>query len=220
MFKFSGRLTYTGGPRDSERVWAELLIGFFPPRITISIHDEWYESAHRLVNSRFNFQPRDSFTDLLARDTWKTEWVDIPNGSLHLVMPAITGVSRQLDVMVCASWWPAFCVVEFRQDSDYCQIATRPRASFQSRWLRFDGKHTSDSPPQQPINSHVGRNHDDRSARDDSPSRRTDPASSSANPPPESPADEPVRPIVIDFDNADISLKHWIEKGFKLSFPI
>ena len=205
MFKFSGRLTYTGGPRDSERVWVELLIGFFPPRITISIHDEWYESAHRLVNSRFNFQPRDSFADLLARDTWKTEWVDIPNGSLHLVMPAITGVSHQLDVMIFASWWPAFCVVEFRQDSDYCQIATRPRASLLSRWIRLDGNHAEDhheSP--QPTNSRIGQERND----DDSPGRFTEPASSSANPPPESVADEPDHPIVIDFDNVYIPLKH------------
>lgn len=211
MFRYNGRLTYTGGPRDLERVTVDFVIGLFPPRITISIHDEWYDTTHVLVNSRFNFQSRDSFADLLARDSWETEWMDIFNGTLHLVMPAITGVSHQLEVMLFASWWPAFCIVEYQLGSDYCQVATRPRTSLNSRWLRQNGNTTGDGPDsQQPINTRIGQ---EPPNDDDSPGRHTDPSTSSKMPPldppePESPVDEPDHPIEIEFDRRKFPLKH------------
>ena len=127
----------------------------------------------------------------MARDSWETDWLDVMDGGLHLVMPAITGVSHVLDVRIYASWWPAFAVIEFRQGADFCQIATRPRASLNSRWLRTD-QDLSDSSAEcsQPLNSTIGKtkpaNHDTEVSAS---SHETFPGDS-----------EPDGPIVIDFE--------------------
>ena len=197
MFQYNGKLTYLGGSRDKETVVADLLIGFFPPRVTVSIHDLYYETNHKLINSRFNFHSRDSHADLLARDAWETDWMDVFKGVMHLVMPAITGVSHQLDVMMFASWWPAFVIIEFQLGADYISIATRPRASLNSRWLRCNPNHPPPSPDRpQPLNSTIGQRMNQ--SDEDSPGRRTDPASSSNQPcPMES---EPDDPVIIDYE--------------------
>ena len=100
----------------------------FPPHISIGISDSLYESQHVLSNSRFNFQSRDSYLDLLARDAWRSVWWDKYEGYLALKCPTIDRVPRKLDVRVTASWEEPFCILEFKLGNDYCQVSTRPRA--------------------------------------------------------------------------------------------
>ena len=200
MFRFNGKLTYVRGDRSGDRATADLLIGFFPPSISIAIQDEFYGTTHLLLNSRFNFQSRDAFVDLLARDSWETDWLDVLDGDMHLVMPAITGVSHALDVRIYASRWPAFVVIDFRQGADFCQIATRPRASLNSRWLRQDD-YLSDSqaPRSHPLNSTIAKSAD-------TVTHAPDVSASSHNVPPDE--SEPDGPIVIDFERKVSPLKN------------
>lgn len=189
MFKFAGWLTYQDMPRRGDRVKATFVIGLFPPTIRITIHDPAYSTEHTLINSRFNFQSRDSLVDLLARDAWTTDWIDMLDGDLHLIVPTITGVTRTLGVTLYASWWPAFCIIDFRQGDDYCQIATRPRTTFQTRWTRTDV--VPEWPPA------------DVNQRDDSPDAPESPEAD-VLPVIHRPApadDEPDYPLVIDFEN-------------------
>ena len=199
MFRFNGRLTYARGDRRGDRAVGDLVIGFFPPSITISIQDEHYGTTHSLINSRFNFQSRDAFVDLLARDSWETDWLDVLEGPLHLAMPSIRGVSHLLDVNIFASWWPAFAVIEFRQGADFCQIATRPRASLNSRWLRTDAD-LNDAPHEspQPMASTIGQT----VAEGPEP----EPQAMIHDAPPDD--SEPDCPIVIDYERIVSPLKH------------
>ena len=116
------------------------MISMFQPTVSVSIHDERSQTIHTLRNSRFNFQRRDSFADLLARDSWETDWLDYFDGPLGLVFPNLTadGIPQTINVTIYASWWPAFCIIDFVQGQDYCQIATRPRTMIDARWLRRD----------------------------------------------------------------------------------
>ena len=199
MFRFNGKLTYVRGGRSGDRAWGDLLIGFFPPSISVAIQDEYYGTTHLLVNSRFNFQSRDAFVDLSARDSWGTDWLDALDGDMHLIMPAITGVSHALDVRIYASWWPAFAVIDFRQGSDFCQIATRPRASLNTRWLRKDDFLDSQVPRPQPVNSDIAKTAE-------TVTHVPDASASSHNAPPDE--SEPDDPIVIDWERKVPPLKH------------
>ena len=137
-FKYEGWLTYQDMPRRGDRARVTLIIGLFPPNVTVTVHDPIYGTNHTLTNSRFNFQSRDSLVDLLARDSWQTDWIDLLDGDMHLIMPTITSMTQTLRVTLFASWWPAFCIIDFQQGNDYCQIATRPRTLMQARWTRRD----------------------------------------------------------------------------------
>ena len=137
-FKYEGWLTYQDAPRRGDKAKASLTIGFFPPHVRITIFDPIFQTEHTLTNSRFNFQSRDSLVDLLARDQWTTDWIDMLDGDLDLIIPTLTTVTPAIRVTLYASWWPAFCIVDFQQGSDYCQIATRPRTLMQARWTRRD----------------------------------------------------------------------------------
>ena len=204
MFCFNGRLTYRSGPRHGDTAQVDLLIGFFPPSINIAIHDNRYDSIHKLINSRFNFQSRDSYVGLLARDAWETDWIDFLEGDLHLVMPAIQGVSHALEVSLHASWWPAFAVIEFRQGADYCQIATRPRANLNSRWFRADTEPSQ--PPRvvrpQPLNSEIGQraNHTSEPSESSASSHPANPEdSTNVSQPIEANESDPDCPFAIDY---------------------
>ena len=196
-FKYEGWLTYQDMPRRGDRAKVTLIIGLFPPSVLVTVHDPIYGTNHTLTNSRFNFQSRDSLVDLLARDAWQTDWIDLLDGDMHLIMPTITSMTQTLRVTLYASWWPAFCIIDFQQGNDYCQIATRPRTLMQARWTRRDVV-----PERCP-----GGNTTEAASRQTESPRQPDPEN---DVPPvihrPTLADEADSPYDIDFENAETSL--------------
>ena len=146
----------------------DLSISFFPGRCQIDIQDDGAFTRHRITNRRFNYQARDSPVDLLARDKWRSHWHDRFTGTVYLACPRITGVPRSLVVHVICSWDPAFGVIEFRVTDTFYQISVRPPRGM-SLWSR---------------ESWIQNWNHDVICEDPH-----EPASSSANPPPDAPDD-------------------------------
>ena len=105
----------------------------------MTVVDPNYPSRHRLENSRFNFQSRDDYIDLLARDKWRSVRYDRYVGDLNLICPTLNRVPRILPVRVIASWEEPFVVVEFKLGEDFCQVCTRPRFGARG-WKRVDSE--------------------------------------------------------------------------------
>lgn len=137
MFGFSGKLICTHPPSRRDRFYhVRFQISMFPPSVAVFVTDPVMETTHLLDNSRFNFQSRDSYLDLLARDAWKSVWYDKYSGLLNLDCPTLSRVPPALDVRVIASWTDPFVVVEFKLNDDYCQVSTRPRSGARG-WRRI-----------------------------------------------------------------------------------
>ena len=136
MFVFAGKVECTKPSGNRGRPYSvRFTISLFPPRVSIGISDSLYRSQHVIENSRFNFQCRDSYADLLARDAWTSVWYDRYQGDLELVCPTLNRIPAKLSVRIIASWDEPFCVIEFKQGHDFCQVCTRPRAGHRG-WIR------------------------------------------------------------------------------------
>ena len=120
----------------------------FGPRISVTIHDARFDSIHTLSNTRFDFKSRDSHIDLMARDSWNSVWVDCFRGTARLAMPRIESIPQEIEMLIYASWDPAFAVIEFTIGEDYCQFATRVRPGSSGRWQR---EYRLQPPPKMPI---------------------------------------------------------------------
>ena len=138
MMRYAGQFTYTaaGSYRHGDLARITIEGRLFGPYISVAIHDGRYDSIHTLQNTRFDFKSRDSFADLRSRDSWKSDWVDCFRGTARLVMPLLDSIPSQIDMIVYASWDPAFCVIEFRIHDDFCQFSTRCRPGSRGRWIR------------------------------------------------------------------------------------
>ena len=136
MFGFSGRVKceYPPGRRG---LWytVEFNISLFPPKVIVTVTDPHYQSQRRISNTRFNFQSRDDYVDLLARDKWRSVWYGRYVGDLSLDFPTLDRLPTVLPVRIIASWDEPFVVVEFKLRNDFCQVCTRPRAGSRG-WTR------------------------------------------------------------------------------------
>ena len=129
MFVFKGKVRCTHpANRRGQMYTVKFTVGLFPPYVNVEIEDSLYRTIHSIDNSRFNFQSRDSYADLLARDAWKSSWYDKYDGYLALVCPTLDRMPRRLDARIIASWDEPFVVIEFKLGPDYCQVCTRPRS--------------------------------------------------------------------------------------------
>ena len=138
MFRYEGQFTYTTARSHRHGDLARITIeaSLFGPRLTISIHDGRFDSVHVLTNARYDFKARDSHVDLRARDSWASNWVDCFRGPARLVFPRIDSAPQTIDMLIYASWDPAFVVIEFEIWGDYCSFATRCRPGSSGRWVR------------------------------------------------------------------------------------
>ena len=129
MFVYQGKVKCTH-PKGRQAQWYSLRfeISLFPPHISVGISDSLYQNQHVLENTRFNFQSRDSYLDLMARDAWHSVWWDKYEGFLALKCPTLDRIPKKLDVRVTASWDEPFVILEFKLGNDFCQVSTRPRA--------------------------------------------------------------------------------------------
>ena len=148
MFRYEGQFTYTTARshRQGDLARIALEISIFGPRFPISIHDARYDSIHSLMNTRFDFKSRDSHIDLLARDSWYSDWVDCFRDTARLVYPRLDSAPATIRMLIYASWDPSFAVVEFQIGEDFCQFATRCRPGSAGRWVRSFPK-TNQPPP-------------------------------------------------------------------------
>lgn len=189
MFVYRGRFIYTtsGSWRRGESVEIELVVSIFSPRITVTISDDRYQTRHALSNTRYDFKSRDSNVDLMARDSWASDWYDSFRGDAQLIMPTIHGVPTEIAMVVIASWDPAFCVIEFQLGEDHCQFATRPRPGTGRWWRRIE----ANQPQQRPLPPTIPE-----STRADSSTRAgTQEASSTAS----TASMPPLEPIQVNF---------------------
>ena len=152
MFRYAGQFTYTTARSHRHGDLARITIdaSLFSPYISVTIRDARFDSAHTLSNTRFDFKAMDSFVDLRSRDSWQSDWVDCFRGTARLVMPRIDSVPSQIDMLIYASWGPAFVVVEFKIRGDFCQFATRCRPGSLGKWVRSFPNHPSPKMPNQP----------------------------------------------------------------------
>ena len=146
MVRYAGQFSYTTAQSHRHGDLARIIIDaeLLAPYISISIHDGRFDTIHTLANSRFDFKARDSPRDLRSRDSWTSDWVDCFRGIARLVTPGNTKAPNQINMLIYASWDPAFVVIEFAIGNDYCQFATRTRPGSSGRWVR------SNPPPSQP----------------------------------------------------------------------
>ena len=146
MVRYAGQFSYTTARSNRHGDLARITIDaeLLAPYLSISIHDGRYGTIHTLANSRFDFKARDSPRDLRSRDSWTSDWVDCFRGIARLVTPGCTTAPNQINMLIYASWDPAFVVIEFAAGEDYCQFATRTRPGSSGRWIR------SNPPPSQP----------------------------------------------------------------------
>ena len=136
MFAFRGRVTCTFPPNRRGRPYTiQFNISLFPPQVAVTVSDPIYQNQHTIENSRFNFQARDSYVDLLARDAWNSVWYDRYEGILELRCPKLDRITSKLDVRIIASWDEPFVIVEFKVGDVYCQVCTRPRSGAKG-WLK------------------------------------------------------------------------------------
>ena len=137
MFGFSGRVKCEYPPAR-RGLWytVEFNISLFPPKVIVTVIDPHYQSQHRISNTRFNFQSRDDYIDLLARDKWRSVWYDRYVGDLSLDFPMLDRMPAVLPARITASWDEPFVVVEFKLGGDFCQVCTRPRAGARG-WTRL-----------------------------------------------------------------------------------
>ena len=120
MFGHSGKIECTYPPSRRGRFYAtRFTIGMFPQAVSVAISDSYLETCHVMGNSRFNFQSRDSYIDLLARGAWKSVLYDKYVGVLTLDFPTLDRISARLNVRIVASWEQPFVFVEFKLGDDF-----------------------------------------------------------------------------------------------------
>ena len=146
MARYAGQFSYTtaGSHRYGDLARITIDAELFAPYISVAIHDGKYNTIHTLANSRFDFKARDSPRDLRSRDTWNSDWADCCRGVARLATHRINSEPNQINLLIYASWGPAFVVIEFAIGNDYCQFATRTRPGSSGCWIR------SNPPPSQP----------------------------------------------------------------------
>ena len=151
VYRYQGQFSYTTAKSHRHGDLARITIeaSLFPPRISVAIHDGRFNTVHSLANTRFDFKSRDSPRDLRSRDSWSSDWVDCFRGIARLVTPRIDSVPTQINMLIYASWGPAFVVLEFAILDDYCQFATRTRPGSSGRWIR-SGPLPIHEPPKMP----------------------------------------------------------------------
>lgn len=138
MVRYAGQFSYTTARSHRHGDLARITIDadMFSPYLSVEIHDGRFNTIHTLANSRFDFKARDSPRDLRSRDTWNSNWVDCFRGIARLTTPRINTEPSQINMLIYASWDPAFVVLEFAIGNDYCQFATRTRPGSTGRWVR------------------------------------------------------------------------------------
>ena len=137
MFGFSGKAQCSHPPsRRGQWYTVEFRISLFPPRVSVTVTDPQMPIHHRLGNSRFNFQSRDDYIDLLALQKWRSVWYDRYAGIPTLDFPSLGRIPNRLGVRIVASWEEPFVVVEFKLDDDFCQILHS--TPFRIAWLEED----------------------------------------------------------------------------------
>ena len=138
MHRYTAVTQYTtnNSGRLGQPVHVELNVSFFPGSFSVRVEDRNAHSIRELANRRFNFQPRDSPVDLLARDKWRSWWFGRFTGLATLQCPKIRGVPPELKLTSIASWGPAFAVVEFQLGDTFYQLDCRPPRGI-SVWARI-----------------------------------------------------------------------------------
>ena len=159
----------------------------------MTINDPFYETTHVLENSRFNFQSRDSYADLLARDAWTSVWYDRYEGTLNLDYPTLSRVTHSFRVRVIASWDEPFVVLEFKIKDDFCQVSTRPRAHARG-WRKGPYLSEIHLVPARPESTSTR-------IENAGPTDTTNPSSSSNQLPPDEPTDEPTNVSFLEAQN-------------------
>ena len=139
MRRYTGYLRYTtdNSGRRGQDVHVELLEQFFSCQFTIVADDVNARAKNEISNRRFNYHPRDSPNDLLARDKWRSTWFGRFSGAAYLNFTQVHRAPRELSIRVICSWEPAFAVVEFKINDTFYQLARRPRRGTNC-WGRLD----------------------------------------------------------------------------------
>ena len=216
VVRYAGQFSYTTARshRYGDLARINIQASLFPPMISIAIHDGRYDTIHTLSNTRFDFKARDSPRDLRARDSWASDWVDCFRGTARLVSPRINSIPNQINMLIYASWDPAFVVIEFAIENDYCQFATRTRPGSTGRWIRSNPP-PSRIPPKMPLPTPSPMVSSDSSTMDSSTATATieAPSSASTADPSDSVERDPGEPIHVDFSRIDITLnpgERWV----------
>ena len=207
--RYAGQFTDTAARsrRHGDLARFNLEASLSPPTISVAIHDGRYDAIHTLSNTRYDFKARDSPRDLRARDTWSSDWVDCFRGTARLVYPRINSIPNQIDLLIFASWGPAFVVVEFEIGNDYCQFATRTRPGSLGRWIRSNPP-SRGSPPRMPHAPPSLLISSEASSKESSAVSATIEAHSAASTadPNDSAGDTPSEPIHVNFARTDTTL--------------
>ena len=212
MMRYAGQFTYTtaGSHRRGDLARITIEGRLFGPYISVAIHDGRFGTIHTLQNTRFDFKARDSFVDLRSRDTWHSDWVDCFRGTARLVMPRLDSIPNQIDMVVYASWDPAFCVIEFQIHDDFCQFSTRCRPGSRGRWMRSTPSPTAAPPTMSNAKPSAVEIVPESNREDSSIATNTNEAPSSAST--EAPQEpdgiiRAIQPAHVDFARIDTTLK-------------
>ena len=152
MYRYQGQFQYTTARSHRRGDLCQITIeaSLISPRLSVSIHDGRFDTVRTLANTRYDFKARDSPRDLRSRDSRHSDWVDCFRGTARLVRPRDSAAPDEIQMLIFASWDPAFVVIEFAIRDDFCQFATRTRPGSCGRWIRSDPI-PSQAPPEIPM---------------------------------------------------------------------
>ena len=89
----------------------------------------------------------------MAREKWRSDWYDRFAGPVYLRCPRLSGVPRELAVMIISRWGAAFAIVEFRPRDAHYQFSRRPHRG-ENRWARLNStRRIMDEPDDAPNNA-------------------------------------------------------------------